>query len=150
MSGEGRQRAESRPGFSGRTGHETPGLGNFHRNPTAATRLFVSVPLSSMDKSNPALRATFNPPPIDVLLEVVSYTDVSSAIKMTLVRNPSSPSLSHPDLPVSLRAARRPDLSTYSRSVCLSGHCCSTPSSLSGPFLGLQRQALWTTPARLS
>ena len=33
--------------------------------------------------------AAFEALPIDVLLELVSHTDVSSAINMTLVRNPS-------------------------------------------------------------
>ena len=63
-----------------------------------------------MDKTLAPFRVSgsFSALPIDVLLEVVPYTDVSSAIKMTLVGNSFSNPLSGPDehyISISPRAA---------------------------------------------
>ena len=88
--------------------------------------------------------------PIEVLLEVVSFTDVVSAIKMTRVSALITVEIFENQKSINRRRAfRLASLSTRYKKVSLSGYYYYTPSSLSGPFPDLRGKAPLTMSARL-
>ena len=121
----------------------------------------LAKPMSSllMDKtpapcSVPAVPGLFSALPTDVLLDIVPYTDISSAIKMTLVSNfffrirsrVLMRTTVHRDI-TTCCASRFPNITTCCKSVTLSGYYCSITSSIFDPFLGSRQAVPWTTYA---